>query len=427
MRIRGTVSIALIASIALRIIAVWLIVLSATEATAAGVSTPLARPGQTATLLSNGETLIIGGEDTAGPTAAILVWDPRTGAARAVGTLNHPRAWHTATVLPNGAVLIFGGNGSDGALVQDAEVFDPARGVSELLGIGIPPRAFHTATLLLDGHVLIAGGLGNDGAPMASVVLWDSQSGGIATFAEQLVTPRYGQTATTLPNGMIMLSGGIDIGGTTVADTELIDVKAGRIVAGGGFVAPPLSGAELVASIPEDGATNVVPTQRIGLRFSTPLQVDSVTSETVSLLGRDGIVPVSIVVAEGGSLLFLTPSAALVSGRTYTLAVHGARDVSGTETAPTTIEFTIARSSTTGSAAEAQRPKTPASGDASSDTLPVEDEEWAPDARSPYATWRTGRAKSAWQTLPPLKAPNGMTASRARSSRSTGSRSLAWV
>ena len=112
--------------------------------------------GQTATVLSDGSVLLLGGE---GRTSEVRLYDPSTRRTRAAGKLRMPRAWHTATTLPDGSVLVVGGIGTDGQIVQDAERYDPATGeVAALADASFTPRAHHTSTLLTDGRVLLVGG-----------------------------------------------------------------------------------------------------------------------------------------------------------------------------------------------------------------------------------------------------------------------------
>src|SRR2546421_6370369 len=58
------------------------------------------RSGHTATLLSNGKVLVVGGGD--GVTTSAELYDPATGTWSLTGTLNVARESHTATLLPNG-------------------------------------------------------------------------------------------------------------------------------------------------------------------------------------------------------------------------------------------------------------------------------------------------------------------------------------
>src|SRR5947207_2796240 len=124
--------------------------------------------GGSATLLPNGDLLLIGGQGGDGTfTKTAAIKNAQTGLITPLpAALNFGRAWHTATVLPDGTVLILGGIGSDGRVVDQSEVFDPRSQKFQLLSSSAPiPRAFHSATLLTDGRVLVAGGVSTDGAP----------------------------------------------------------------------------------------------------------------------------------------------------------------------------------------------------------------------------------------------------------------------
>ncbi|PYQ02883.1 MAG: galactose oxidase, partial [Acidobacteria bacterium] len=70
--------------------------------------------GQTATALAGNRWLLVGGQSTAGATGAVLVYDPATGARTSLPSLATPRVGHTATVLSDGGVLIVGGVGMSG-------------------------------------------------------------------------------------------------------------------------------------------------------------------------------------------------------------------------------------------------------------------------------------------------------------------------
>ena len=128
--------------------------------------------GYTATLLSDGRVLIVGGENGYGPSPTQL-YDPDTGAWSITGDLNETRfnhtarINHTATLLPNGKVLVSGGVGrrartapTDSGIVslRSSELYDPDKGTWSFAGSLKTGRFYHTATLLTDGIPLIAGG-----------------------------------------------------------------------------------------------------------------------------------------------------------------------------------------------------------------------------------------------------------------------------
>ena len=132
--------------------------------------------GQSATLLPDGRTLLLGGAGLTGSTGAAGLREAKSRSVAALtGTLQHPRAWHSATVLPDGRVLIFGGLDAKG-LVGDVELFDPAAQRFDSLATAVAPRAYHTATVLTDGHVLIVGGVGKDGRALSELELFDQKT-----------------------------------------------------------------------------------------------------------------------------------------------------------------------------------------------------------------------------------------------------------
>jgi len=139
----------------------------------------------TATLLRDGRVLIVGGGEGGGSGNGIAeppaeVWDPATGSSVPAGSLAEGRMAHTATLLSDGRVLIVGGDTDQTGErpATTAEVWDPATatfGPAGSLLVGTRPG--HSATLLSDGRVLVVGGDAgcekNDCTAHASAEIWD--------------------------------------------------------------------------------------------------------------------------------------------------------------------------------------------------------------------------------------------------------------
>lgn len=88
-----------------------------------------ARIGHSATLLPDGKVLIAGGfgadpvtsDDVTTFTAEL--YDPATGRFTRTGSMALARSGHTATPISNGRVLVVGGSGNDGNSLQSTEIY----------------------------------------------------------------------------------------------------------------------------------------------------------------------------------------------------------------------------------------------------------------------------------------------------------------
>ncbi len=237
-----------------------------------------ARAGHTATLLKNGQVLVVGGDD-AKDTAEL--YDPVTNKWTATQSPAFGRTYHTATLLQNGQVLVTGGTSiikpaTLPSAVNTAELYDPnsyswnykwstplvlpnmstprynhtatllqngtvlivgglngniAAGTSELFRLGNSweppvvmntPRHSHSATLLNDGmSVLIAGGFGTANTALPSAELYMN---GIWSFAHNLNTGRFRHIAQLLSDGKVLVAGGaVNSNGTYLSSAELYD------------------------------------------------------------------------------------------------------------------------------------------------------------------------------------------------------------
>jgi hypothetical protein len=185
----------------------------ATETFSATGSMSFARTGHSATLLKNGTVLITGGgESGGGDDRTAEIYDPATGTFTRVGNMTQGRTEHSASLLGDGRVLMAGGstdvNGFGLLPSKTAEVYDPAAQTFGPAGDMPNAATLHTASVLLDGTVLMAGGY-DDGCPgtQSGVSIFDPASNSFS-LGPSLAKARAEHTATTLNDGRVLISGG---------------------------------------------------------------------------------------------------------------------------------------------------------------------------------------------------------------------------
>jgi RHS repeat-associated protein len=353
--------------------------------------------GQTTTLLADGRLLLTGGETEDGPSAGALIRDPRTGNTTPLPLgLAQARAWHSATILPDGRVIVAGGVGADRRVLDIAEIFDPETQTFEQLSkSGLSARAYHTATLLTDGHVLFAGGVSDKGNSSARAELWDFRTNATKKLPGQLSAARQKHRAILMPDGNVLLEGGVDDNRNEIAAAELYNTDSQSFIFTTLSSSTPDDGTTpfLAASIPRDGATDVPANVAVALRFSKQLRAETINSQSVKLVGREGTIAAKIVPAENGRLAFVTSKGSLLSGATYTLTIVGATDGTN-ELAPSSISFTTKE--------EKSKNETR--------STPPSQPDWLPDSSNVGGNWKTNAAKSPWEDLAPLQATAGETA-----------------
>ena len=233
-------------------------------------SLTLGRSGHTATLLPDGRVLVVGGEsrNASGATdltASTEIFDPATNSWSATGPLTAARQGHTATLLANGQVMVVGGQtdlsrgdnlifvGVGLAAVapsSSAELFDPATNSWKPIAPLATERAGHTTTLLPGGQVLVVGGVGRDGStPLATSERYDPAADRWTALAAP--TARSGHTATLLPDGSLLVVGGT--GGNDYLAT------AERYVARPTPAAPTATAIPPITRTPASSAVPVAP------------------------------------------------------------------------------------------------------------------------------------------------------------------------
>jgi hypothetical protein len=188
-----------------------------------------------ATSLADGRVLVVGGYDQTLPPpdqslSGAEIYDPVTQVWTPTGNLKIGRFGPTATLLSDGKVLVVGGiNGSKG-YQNTAELYDPATGAWTNTGGLFYYRARHTATRLLDGKVLVTGGFWLSPFPPFAVCLnaseiYDPASGNWYSVGN-LNVARRSHTATLLPDGKVLVAGGLgydNSGFLNPKSTELYD------------------------------------------------------------------------------------------------------------------------------------------------------------------------------------------------------------
>jgi len=185
------------------------------------------RAAHTATLLPDGKVLISGGFREEGTSeiaiASAEIFDPATNSFTPTGDMNEPRDGHTATLLPNGQVLIVGG-WNQSSRSSTAELYDPRTGMFEYTGSMMAQRQGMTATLLKNSQVLIAGGDSARNTPQLTAELYDPVT---KTFIPtgNLNNGRSAHTATLLTDGKVLLVGGSSGSGKVLSSAELYNLE----------------------------------------------------------------------------------------------------------------------------------------------------------------------------------------------------------
>ncbi len=191
-------------------------------------ATPLlfARARHTAVLLADHRVLVIGGTDSAYPASTSYfptaeIYDPATQSWSQVANMNAARVDATATVLPDNRVLVVG---DDGVNERTAEIFDPrTNGWLPIPDPGVG-RAEQVAVELRNGMVLVAGGIGETSAQLFD---WRRNAW---TSAGALTAIRASATATVLPGGQVLIAGGFGNRSIPWASAEIYDPHGTSLV-----------------------------------------------------------------------------------------------------------------------------------------------------------------------------------------------------
>ena len=174
--------------------------------------------GHTATLLTNGKLLVVGGVKSAGAgTAAADLFDPVALTWTSVAPMNAMRSSHAATLLADGRVLVTGGSTVSSTAAKgyvnnaSAEIYDPVANTWTATPTMSVARSHHTATLLPDGKVLVVGGENVLYLVEPTAEIYDPVANTWSAPRAQPISPRSQHTATLLPSGLVLIAGGFDI------------------------------------------------------------------------------------------------------------------------------------------------------------------------------------------------------------------------
>ncbi|HET9194704.1 MAG TPA: RHS repeat-associated core domain-containing protein [Vicinamibacterales bacterium] len=350
-------------------------------------SVPADLAGYSVTLLPDGRELILGGVSGGIVQRGGWIRDPRSAAVAPVEGLTAPRAWHSATLLPDGTVLVLGGSDNRG-IVSQAERLIVGQAAPAVGEAKWNARAGHTATLIDGNRILLVGGLAS-GVPVASIEVLAIDTLTAAPLGNLPGGGRAFHTARLLGDGTTEIWAGEDANRSPLASGVVINSDTGAMVQ---IAAPERDEnfATLAFSNPEQGASNVPLQPQVALRLTRPAQVETVTNRTITFSSPAGEVPVAVVAAERGRLVFVTPTVPLQPNTGYTITAEGLRDSTGTAFPFLTVSFTTVSETL--------------------DSPDPEEELWEPFETSGVPTWRSNRAASKWQELPPLMAAPGVTA-----------------
>jgi N-acetylneuraminic acid mutarotase len=177
-----------------------------------------ARYAHTATVLLNGKVLVAGGfggtpntlQNVGAALASAELYDPTAGTWSPAAPMNTARTSHTATLLSSGRVLVVGGGGAT-TTTATAEIYDPVANTWAAVASLTTPRQSHSATLLGTGNVLVVGGYNTSSSATFGVDTAELYDPVANTFgaAGSMVTLRQQFTLSALGDGRVMLVGGL--------------------------------------------------------------------------------------------------------------------------------------------------------------------------------------------------------------------------
>ncbi|MBL8715440.1 MAG: hypothetical protein JNL79_05560 [Myxococcales bacterium] len=296
------------------------------------------RANHTATVLSSGKVLVVGGfaNSSGDGTKSAEIYDPVKKTWAAAAPMTVARGRHTATLLPGDKVLIVGGTEfTPGGETNTAEVYDAATNTWAAAGVMATSRRDHTATLLGTGKVLIAGGRRGAGNFQSGTELYDPATKAWANAGAMAVN-RAQFAAALLGDGRVLVSGGVGVDGASAivyhSVAEIYDPvgkswKATTPMASRrmNHALVPLLGQRALAIGGEDGAAKT-PTVELFTVAADRFVAFPALGAARSLHGV-GLLSTSDILVVGGRTTATTATAELLTfGRNGEACTDGAKD-----------------------------------------------------------------------------------------------------
>nr|WP_295901924.1 kelch repeat-containing protein [uncultured Bdellovibrio sp.] len=192
------------------------------------------RLNHTATALQDGKVLIVGGAINNGASTTCLntsaLYDPASNTWSAAASLATGRCYHSATLLSDGRVMVIGGRTENSVALgisnylSSAEIYNPATNTWTAAASMTASRGYHSAVLLKSNKIFVVGGRNTSG--LLTTALYNPSANSWAA-GPSLTKSRKDHTATLLPEGKVVIIGGVDDTGVILSDTTLYDPSSG--------------------------------------------------------------------------------------------------------------------------------------------------------------------------------------------------------
>lgn len=180
-------------------------------------------------LLSNGDVLVIGGENLSDSIDDIEIFNNSTRTFSLTAKLKESRSYHSVIYFDDNNIYIIGGinkvKGKD-LYLSSIERYDKSRNVSEIVAYLDEPRAHINAKKISDKEILLCGGVNGNTNPrqhLSDCSVFDIESKKISFFAN-LTKPRIYSTADLTSDGQFLLCGGNSLN-ILYNDCETLDLK----------------------------------------------------------------------------------------------------------------------------------------------------------------------------------------------------------